>query len=90
MTMEPQPEYPLEDALRAQKALRQLAGLAPETFPVPAFVGMISDEVEILRSQGRSDHEIAQTISANSSIKVTGEEIAAHYAPPESRHLNYG
>ena len=41
--------YPLEQALRAQKALRDLAGLQPEMFPVSSFVGMVSDEIEALR-----------------------------------------
>ena len=78
--------YPIEEALRAQKALRELAGLGEERFPIAAFVGMISDEVETLRRQGRSDEEIARTISANSRIAITAEEIAANYAPPEQRH----
>ncbi len=81
--------YPLEQALRAQKALRDLAGLEPEQFPLQAFVGMISDEVEALRSQGRTDEQIAQTIEASSSIKITAEEIVAHYAPPEQRHWDH-
>ena len=42
--------YSLEQAIRAQKALRDAAGLSPEMFPVQAFVGMISDEIEKLRS----------------------------------------
>ena len=78
--------YPVEEAIRAQKALRELAGLGPETFPIQAFVGMISDEVEILRRQGHSDDVIAKTISANSSIVITPAEIAANYASPEQRH----
>ncbi len=78
--------FPLEEAIRAQKALRELAGLGAETFPIQAFVGMINDEVETLRNQGRSDEEIAQTIKANSRIVITAAEIAAHYAPPEKRH----
>ncbi len=78
--------YPIEEALRAQKALRHKAGLPPEQFPVEAFVGMISDEVETLRKQGRSDEEIAKTISANSRIEISAAEIAANYASPEERH----
>ncbi len=78
--------YPVDEAIRAQKALRALAGLGPEMFPVQAFVGMISDEVETLRGQGHSDAQIAQTIAANSNIAITAEEIAAHYASPEQRH----
>jgi hypothetical protein len=78
--------YPIEQALRAQKALREAAGLAPETFPVDAFVGMISDEIEVLRQRGRSDAEIARLIADHSLIEITASEIAAHYASPEQRH----
>jgi hypothetical protein len=78
--------YPLDQALCAQKALRDAAGLQPELFPIEAFVGMISDEIEQLRSQGKTDSEIAALITANSSIEITAEEISANYAPPEERH----
>jgi hypothetical protein len=77
--------YSVEEAVRAQKALRELAGLGPETFPVQAFIGMISDEVETLRRQGRSDEEIAQTIAKNSKIEITAGEIGEYYASPEER-----
>ncbi len=85
---DPTPEkiYPVEEAIRAQKALRELAGLGPEMFPVQAFVGMISDEIETLRTQGHSDEKIAQTITANSKIAITSAEIASNYASPEERH----
>ncbi len=78
--------YPVEEAVRAQKALRELAGLGPEMFPVEAFVGMISDEVEMLRTQGHSDEEIAKTIKAHSNIEITPAEISANYASPQERH----
>jgi hypothetical protein len=78
--------YPIDQALRAQKALRDAAGLGPEMFPVEAFVGMISDEIEKLRSQGKADSEIAALITENSSIQITAEEISANYASPEDRH----
>lgn len=78
--------YPVEQAIRAQKALRTLAGLGPEMFPIQAFVGMISDEVETLRKQGHTDEQIAQTIAAHSEITITPAEIAEHYASPEERH----
>lgn len=81
--------YPLEEALRAQKALRDLAGLPPEAFALEAFVGMFSDEIETLRKQGHADSEIAAVISKNSAIQISGSEIADHYAPPEARH-QYG
>ena len=63
--------YSLQEAVRAQAALRQMAGLGPETFPVQAFVGMISDEIEALRGQGRTDDEIAAAISAHSTVAIT-------------------
>jgi len=78
--------YPLEQALRAQKALRDLAGLQPETFPVSSFVGMVSDEIEALRKQGHSDDAIARTITEHSSIEISAGDLAAHYATPEQRH----
>ena len=76
----------LDEALKAQKALRDAAGSGPEEFPLPAFIGMISDEVETLRGMGKSDDEIAAIIQANSSIRITAEEIREHYATPEQRH----
>ncbi len=79
--------YPVEQALQAQKALREAAGLGPEMFPVEAFIGMISDEVETLRSQGKSDEDIARLIQAHSEIQITASEIAENYAPPDRRHL---
>ena len=42
--------YSVEQAIQAQKALRHAAGLGPEMFPIQAFVGMISDEIQELRS----------------------------------------
>ena len=79
-------EISLEEALKAQKALRDAAGSGPETFPLPAFIGMISDEVEALRSMGRSDDEIAGLIESSSAVRITADEIREHYATPEERH----
>jgi hypothetical protein len=78
--------YTLNEALKAQTALRAQAGLGPEMFPVEAFVGMISDEIESLRERGKSDDEIAAVIQSNSSIEITASEIAEYYASPEQRH----
>ncbi len=43
--------YPLEEAVKAQKALRAAAGLGAEQFPIEAFVGMISDEISNCESR---------------------------------------
>ena len=78
--------YSLEEAVKAQKALRTLAGMGPEAFPIQAFVGMISDEIEELRKQGHGDEEIAKTIKSSSAIEITPAEIAENYASPDERH----
>lgn len=77
--------YSLEEVLQAQKALRTLGGLPSETFPVEAFVGMVSDEIEHLRKLGHSDEEIAKVITASSAIEISGQEIAENYASPQER-----
>jgi hypothetical protein len=78
--------YPVEEAIKAQKSLREAAGLGSELFPIQAFVGMISDEIECLRQRGKSDDEIASIIRRNSAIEITAAEIAENYASPEERH----
>jgi hypothetical protein len=84
--MQPPKFYPVEEAIQAQKALRDLGGMGPEQFPLEAFVGMISDEIEQLRKLGHTDEEIARVISANSKIEISAAELAENYAPPEQRH----
>ncbi len=78
--------YSVEEAIQAQKALREAAGLGVEMFPVQAFVGMISDEIEELRKQGKSDDAIAGLIESSSAIRITASEIAENYASSAERH----
>lgn len=77
--------YPVEEAIKAQRSLREAASLPPEQFPIQAFVGMISDEIESLRKRGKTDDEIATIIRQSSSIQITAAEIAENYATPEQR-----
>jgi hypothetical protein len=77
--------YPLDETLKALASLREAAGLEPEQFPIQAFVGMISDEIESLRKRGRTDDEIADIIRQNSAIEITAAEIAENYASPDER-----
>ena len=84
MSTEPH-DYSIAEALKAQKALRTAAGLPDETFPLPAFIGMVSDEIESLRARGNSDQQIAELIRSSSAIDVTPEQIAQFYATPEER-----
>ena len=78
--------FAVEEAVRAQKALRELAGLGPQMFSIQAFVGMISDEVETLRNHGHTDEDIALTIKTSSNSSVSAADIAAYYASSEERH----
>ena len=78
--------YPVEEAIKAQKSLRDAAGLGPEQFPIEAFVGMISDEIESLRKRGHTDDEIATIIQRSSAIEISGADITEHYASPDKRH----
>lgn len=82
--------YSIQDALQAQSALRSAAGLEPERFPIDAFVGMISDEIEVLREQGKTDDQIAGLIRDHSSIDITSRDIAVNYASPEERQAHRG
>jgi hypothetical protein len=47
---------------------------------------MISDVIQHLRAQGKTDGEIASLIAANSSIEIPPSEISGNYASPEARH----
>jgi hypothetical protein len=79
------PAYGLEQIMRAQAALRSAAGMQPEEFPMEAFVGMVSDEVEDLRAQGRSDEEIVAIIRTSSGIDIDAATLAENYASAEDR-----
>ena len=77
--------FTADQAAAATTALRMAIGLPPEQFGVPQFVAMISDEVEKLRADGRSDDEIAAIVVESTGGQLTGADIAEHYAPPEAR-----
>lgn len=85
MKLKGEKTFGLEEALRAQRALREAAGLEQERFTVEAFVGMISDEIEALRGQGFSDEDVARVIRSSAMVEVSAEEIASNYATPEER-----
>lgn len=79
-------QFTLEQAMRAQQALRQAAALPPEQFPLEAFVGMISDEMEALRKAGKSDEEITEIVNRAAQTQLSTSDIASNYATPEERH----
>jgi hypothetical protein len=75
----------LPQALAAQKALRDSLGMPDEQFPLPAFIGMVSDEIEQARAAGRDDAAIAALLSQAGGTQVSAADIARFYAPPEQR-----
>jgi hypothetical protein len=75
-----------KQAAEAQTALRKALGLPPEDFPLQAFVGMISDEIQQLRARGHDDAEIARLVSEATGKAVAPDEIARFYASPAQRH----
>ena len=84
-----EPSFNADEATRTQKAMREAIGLGPEQFPMPAFVGMVSDEIEQLRAKGKTDADIAALIASTSGKLVTAEHITRYYATPEQRG-NFG
>lgn len=81
-----EPTFSIEEGLAAQRALRDRLGLGPERFPLPAFVGMLSDEIEKMRAAGHDDGEVARVIASATGREIAPEALARHYAPPERRH----
>ena len=79
------PEFTAEQAVQAQRELRRALGLEAERFPLAAFVGMISDEIEQMRDAGRSDAEISRIVADASGTRIEADDLSRFYAPPEAR-----
>jgi hypothetical protein len=82
--------FSAQEAVAVQLELRRALGLGPEAFPLPAFIGMISDEIEQLREAGRSDADIAGMISTTIGRDVAALDVARFYAPPQARRGREG
>ena len=77
--------FSAQEAVAVQRELRRTLGLEAETFPLPAFVGMISDEIEQFRQAGKSDADVAAVIKSAVGREVEPSDLARFYAPPEER-----
>ena len=77
--------FTLEQALKAQQVLREAADLPGEEFPLQAFVGMLSDEIEALRRKGKTDEEITGLINRAAGIDLSTSAVTENYASPEDR-----
>ncbi len=78
--------FSAQEAVAVQRELRRSLGLGAEAFPLPAFVGMISDEIEQFRAAGKSDADIAAVTKTTVGRDVDPQALARFYAPPEERH----
>jgi hypothetical protein len=78
-------QFSAQEAVAVQRELRRSLGLEAETFPLPAFIGMISDEIEQLRAGGRSDADIAALIKTTIGREIEPQAIARFYAEPDAR-----
>ena len=79
------PTFTAEEAVVAQRDLRHAIGLKSELFPLPAFVGMISDEIEQLRAAGHDDNSIAGLIRDAIGREISPSDLETYYAPPQVR-----
>jgi hypothetical protein len=77
--------FSAQEAVAVQRELRRSLGMDAERFPLPAFVGMISDEIDQFRDAGKSDADIVAVIKSTIGRDITPWDIKAHYAPPEAR-----
>lgn len=77
--------FSTEQLVAVQKVLRHSLHLPPEKFPLQAFVGMISDEIEQLRSRGLSDEEIAGLVASTTGVPVRADAIRLYYVSSEAR-----
>ena len=82
--------FPLDQVMKALCALRAAAHLPQESFSAEQFVGMISDEIEVLREHGHKDAEIAFLIHSGSDIDISEAQIRKFYITPEARGKQWG
>lgn len=71
-------EFKLDEALAAQKALRDSLAMPEELFPVEDFVRMISDEIVASREAGRDDQTIVDLVKQVTGKTITVDEIEQH------------
>lgn len=55
--------FTAQQVAMVQERMRLAAGKEPETFGVDQFVSMLSDEIDALRSIGKTDADIAALMS---------------------------
>jgi hypothetical protein len=79
--------FTLAEALAAQKAMREAAGAEEEVFELADVIGMVSDEIDLLKEQGRSLEEIAAMVQTATGKTVTAADIEKYYVPADERDI---
>lgn len=79
--------FSLGEALAAQKALREAAGADEEVFDLADVIGMVSEEIDMLKDQGRSEQDIAAMIQKATGKPITGADVQKFYVPADERDL---
>jgi hypothetical protein len=77
--------FSAEEAVAVQREMRRVLGLSRERFPLAAFVGMISDEIEQFQTAGMSDTDVAILIKDTIGRDIAPDEVARFYSPPDVR-----
>ncbi len=77
--------FSADQAIRAQRALREALGLGAEQFPLRAFIGMISDEIEQMRASGRPDADVVEIIRQQTGKSISPADLQRFYAPAQER-----
>ena len=75
--------FTADEAMQAQRALRNAISIGPETLPLQAFVAVLGIEIEQLRHLGKSDADIAALIAAAIGKAFSSELVGLHRAPTE-------
>ena len=78
--------FSLDEAIKAQRGLREALGLGEERFEVPEFVEMISDEIEQMRDAGKTNDDIATIVADATGHRMDPADLDRHYIAPEDRH----
>lgn len=80
--------FSANDAVAAQQELRRRLGLGDEQFTLSAFVAMLSDEIEKMRTAGHGDAEVAASIAHATGKPLSADDIGKYFARSEARARN--
>ena len=78
--------FTLDEAIKAQRGLREALGLGEERFEMSEFVEMISDEIEQMRDAGKTNDDIVGIVAQATGHRMDASDLDRHYIAPEDRH----